>query len=183
MAIKFIPISQNQPAMDEINKQIITSLVNEIPNLFDLQHESSVLEFYGLCVYKEQILICMEFMDMTLNASYRALGLSLPLPLRPFLTGPSLPAFPYRTIHYRPSITGLSLPNHSLPAFPYRTIHYQPFLTEPKKFEFLKKTRCNIVKKIRWVVWVEPPGVVPPFFRTLFGKKMPVMNGLVRKGR
>uniref|UniRef100_A0A914CKK0 mitogen-activated protein kinase kinase n=1 Tax=Acrobeloides nanus TaxID=290746 RepID=A0A914CKK0_9BILA len=70
LAIKFLPIPHNRHGTDEDQSRRLLELVREIKNIRSLSHVPNVVNCYGVCLYENQALICMEQMDLSLKEVY-----------------------------------------------------------------------------------------------------------------
>ena len=69
LAIKFIHIYQCT-FYDPVNETRFKNLKTEIDNFRKLEKSPNIVDFYGLCLYENEALICMELMDMSLYDLY-----------------------------------------------------------------------------------------------------------------
>lgn len=66
IAVKFIPIPV--PRYDDSSKENkFKQLIREFESMRTLNYSENIVELYGMCLYKEKALLCMEIMDMTLK--------------------------------------------------------------------------------------------------------------------
>ena len=67
IAVKFIPL----PLINNAEKEKkLRHLIREVNNFRDLGNVENIVTFYGLCVVKNDVWICMELMDISLADLY-----------------------------------------------------------------------------------------------------------------
>lgn len=67
LAIKFINLPHSRfPKMEE-EKQTVKTMLRDVQNLYALRNTPNIVNFFGFCILKKEILICMEHMDMSLK--------------------------------------------------------------------------------------------------------------------
>ena len=67
-AVKYTPIRQDRfETNNEGNKKKLENLLKELKGFKNLIHHENIVKFYGLCIDKEQVLVCMELMDFSLR--------------------------------------------------------------------------------------------------------------------
>jgi serine/threonine protein kinase len=69
MAVKYLIIPRSQHD-DETTQLRFRKLLREIENFRKLWQHPNIVDFYGICVYEGQALICMELMDLSLKHLY-----------------------------------------------------------------------------------------------------------------
>ena len=69
MAVKHLIIPRSQHD-DETTQLRFRKLLREIENFRKLWQHPNIVDFYGICVYEGQALICMELMDLSLKHLY-----------------------------------------------------------------------------------------------------------------
>uniref|UniRef100_A0A914DN05 mitogen-activated protein kinase kinase n=1 Tax=Acrobeloides nanus TaxID=290746 RepID=A0A914DN05_9BILA len=67
MAVKFVPLFiALENDQNKISEQI-SEQCKEVTMLRELSKHENIVDFYGFCLHKENLLICMEVMDMSLR--------------------------------------------------------------------------------------------------------------------
>lgn len=70
MAVKCVNIPQTrfEPEPDQVQK--LKNLVREVENFRNLKRSPNIVDFYGICLFDGQALICMEQLDFSLKEVY-----------------------------------------------------------------------------------------------------------------
>ena len=69
MAIKYLNIPQSRVQDNDFLIRL-KAIRREIDNLYMLRSCPTIVDFYGLCMYEGQALLCMQLMDLSLKELY-----------------------------------------------------------------------------------------------------------------
>lgn len=69
VVLKYIRVPQNHN-YKQLQNSLNSNLISEITNLRLLSTFPNLVKFYGLCIHENEAIICMEYMDLSLDEFY-----------------------------------------------------------------------------------------------------------------